>query len=65
MHILMIVLFFSGIYQLPLIHCLDFFPKENYIHSKILSWAPNVKGLGSAMCQPIHLNLCSFNRPSL
>lgn len=30
------LIFFSGIYQLPLIHCLDFFPKDNYIHSKIL-----------------------------
>lgn len=29
--------YLSGIYQLPLIHCLDFIPKENYIHSKILS----------------------------
>lgn len=50
-------IFFSGIYQLPLIHCLDSFPKDNYIHSKILSWVQNVKGLGSAMCQAICLHL--------
>lgn len=60
MHIFMILLllfFFPGIYQLPLIHCLDFFPKDNYIHSKILSWAQNVKGLSSATCQAIRLCL--------
>lgn len=56
MHILMIVLFFfSGIYQLPLIHCLDFFPRNNSFQNS--GWVQNVKGLDSAMCQAIRLNL--------
>lgn len=51
-------------YQLPLIHCLNFLPKDNYIHSKILSWAPNAKGFGSAICRAIRLSPRSFSRPS-
>lgn len=57
MHILMIPIFFPGIYQLLFIHCLDFFPKDSYIHSRILRWVQNVKRLGSTMCQAICLHL--------